>query len=95
MPTIQNPPPANSGRPASNGQSVRIDWYEVADLAKANPGEWIKVDGLAHSANAYQVRTAHLVAFRPAGAFEATLRNRDKEQKGRAELYVRFIGTTA
>ena len=63
---------------------------ELAHALKQNPGKWAFL-GQRSSSVAYNIRKGY-GAFAPAGAFEATTRNSDKN---RADIYVRFVGEQA
>jgi hypothetical protein len=49
-------------------------WQEAADAVVAAAGEWVLVAEGVPSNVAHRIRTGGLVAFRPAGRFEATTR---------------------
>lgn len=61
-------------------------WAPVADACRARPGEWATPDFHVRHARsmASLIKAGRLVAFRPAGSFEA------KQVAGR--LWIRFIG---
>lgn len=65
------------------------DWEEVARKLRDRPGDWARVGIYARSV-ASHVRSGRIVAFRPAGAYEA--RSVPTDQPGRAVLWVRFVG---
>lgn len=60
-------------------------WRAVADSCREHPGEWGRVD-LDIVAKGYPslIRGGKLVAFRPAGTFEA--------KSTRGKLWIRYVG---
>lgn len=65
-------------------------WSELANELRANPGRWALLgEQLARSA-AYHIQQGRYAAFRPAGAFEARVRNTNGS---RADIYVRALPT--
>ncbi|MEU5683635.1 hypothetical protein DEJ48_36885 [Streptomyces venezuelae] len=70
--------------------------YETAAALRDRPGEWAHVDTHPNSNRAsnqaHRIRTGKLAAFRPAGAFEATIRTDDDEA---IDVYARYVGATA
>ncbi|MEU7576789.1 hypothetical protein AB0B50_04205 [Streptomyces sp. NPDC041068] len=72
------------------------DTYETAAALRDRPGEWAHVDTHPNSNRAsnqaHRIRTGKLAAFRPAGEFEATVRNNGEDV---IYVYARYIGTDA
>ncbi|WP_030566008.1 hypothetical protein [Streptomyces aureocirculatus] len=70
--------------------------HETAKVLRDRPTEWAHVDTHPNSNRAsnqaHRIRTGKLAAFRPAGAFEATIRNDHEET---FDVYARYIGPTA
>ena len=80
-------PPADSrssGQYPSNG--------EVVAALKARPGEWALIRTVSSvssaTSTAYQIRSARLSAFAPAGSFEAVSRTTNGEYR----VYARYVG---
>lgn len=82
---FRDPPP--SGR--SPGAGPSHFWLEVADMCRARPGEWACVGEWVEN-YASTIKSGRLTAFR-GGGFEATSRS-DGALKGRATIYVRYVG---
>jgi predicted alpha/beta superfamily hydrolase len=79
------PPPSSGGRKADR------HWAEIAEELRGRPGEWALVsDDISHQA-AHNIRAGRLASFRPAGSFEATMRD-IHQPTGRGRMYVRFVG---
>lgn len=84
----QDPPPNAAGRPSLT------DWRAVAAALRERPGEWaLVVEGVSIS-TATNIKKARLVAFAPAGSFEAVARNGSNKTK-RADIYARYVGESA
>lgn len=66
-------------------EAGRSHWPAVATTLREHPGSWFRVLGRFGSL-APKIKTGGLVAFRPAGDFEARVRD--------YELEVRFVGST-
>ena len=86
----EDPPPAKRG--------PRRSRYEAdAAALRANPGRWalLRAVPLTDSKEVYNlshsVRVGSASAFRPAGAYEATVRTTD----GEVRLYVRYVGPSS
>lgn len=96
MPDIEfeDPPSRNrTGKPA-------VYLPEAAEL-REKPGQWAVLFTRPNSNNAcsaaYQIRRGSMVAFKPAGSFEAMARTVDVRQDDGSRLrehrvYVRFVG---
>lgn len=78
----KNPPASRSG---PNG----FDWRGVADALRARPGEWALVRKDTSSTHATYIKQARIVAFAPAGSFDA---RSVQVGDGKADIYARFIG---
>ncbi|MEV0445523.1 hypothetical protein AB0I84_08890 [Streptomyces spectabilis] len=69
--------------------------HETAAALRDRPGEWAHVDTHPNSNRAsnqaHRIRTGKLAAFRPAGAFEATIRNDGEDV---INVYARYTGAT-
>ncbi len=77
--------------PATDRHRGRARHYTaVAAQLRAHPGQWANL-GEMHSSLALRIRRGEIVAFRPAGAFEATTRGINKGHT-HATIYARFIG---
>ena len=86
--TWATPPQVEHG-----GRSHRrsAEWALVADTLKEHPDQWALVRSETESCYGHFIKTARLVAFKPAGAFEATVRkNQDNPKK--YDIYARYIG---
>lgn len=71
----------------------RRDWSGTADDLRAHKGEWTMVDEDTPTPGlTYHIRKGNLVAFRPAGAFEA---RSTKKPNGVYDIYARFVGEPA
>jgi hypothetical protein len=80
--------------PASNYGRQRIDHRAVAAELRKHPGEWAKI-AVGAQRMAHEIKAGIMVAYRPAGSFEAVSRNA-RPTEGRktlvADIYVRYIG---
>lgn len=84
----EGPPPTRHG----GGHCERHNLSDAAPELVARPGEWALLllaesHGTA-AAQAAHIRAGRLVAFRPRGSFEATVRDVDGEHR----VYVRYVG---
>lgn len=65
---------------------------DAAKALRANPGQWalVKVGSTAQAARnaAHQIRHGRIVAYQPAGQFDATSRTVSGEHR----VYVRYVG---
>jgi hypothetical protein len=90
-----DPPPTNRGK---GGGDLASHLRGAADELRAHPGRWAKVlASQSNPAQAVRLKTGRLVAFRPAGSFEATLRTVGKTPEGKPlyDLYARYVGDPA
>lgn len=91
MPTLQDPPPVS--RTWDN--DTRKRYTEAADLAKDNPGQWVKLDGDVSSGFYQQVngspKTTPHTAFRGFSWEVKTARIPASEPK-RFEAWIKFLG---
>lgn len=82
-------------RPASSRGWVPSDaWEYVADELRERPGDWAVVLEVPRSSAAMlgyitMIRKGRLVAFRPAGEFDCSVRT---AEDGTSRLYVRYVG---
>lgn len=74
-------------------KAARIDWDEIADLAWANPGQWVRAEAQS-SAVAHHIRNGAYKAFRPAYDWEAVARETHTNDAGQvvSDIYVRYMG---
>lgn len=71
----------------------RRDWSGTAEDLRAHKGEWTKVDSNTSSPGlTSHINRGHLVAFRPAGDFEA---RSTKNPEGKYDIHARFVGEVA
>ena len=86
---VDSPPPPRPGRKPAN----RPKYYAFAEALRKNPGKWGVLGDDINTALAWQIRSGKVVAFQPAGHFEAVCRATGKElKKSRGTVYVRFLG---
>jgi hypothetical protein len=86
--TWATPPQSKRG---TNSSRRSAEWESVAEALKQNPTQWALVRAETESCYGYFIKTARLVAFQPAGAYEATVRkNQDNPKK--YDIYARYIG---
>lgn len=79
--------------PARGAPGVRrsAEWEAVAEELKNHPNQWALVRKETESCYGHFIKTARLVAFKPAGSYESTVRkNQDNPQK--YDIYARYIG---
>jgi hypothetical protein len=76
--------PKEPKRPAN-----ALPWEKVADELRNHPGTWALVADDALSAYVSQIKNGRLTAFRPAGSFDARVRNGNGV---RGNLYIRYTG---
>jgi hypothetical protein len=85
-------PPAAATR---GGSAPSRHHMEAAARLRESPGKWavVKKPGtsLAARAAAHQIRSGSIVAYRPAGAYDAVARAVD----GEFRVYARYIGDDA
>lgn len=76
------------------GSPKSTKWHELAAVARANPGKWVKNKELSSNSGVTSaIKRGKLAAFRPAGAFESSTRSLGSD--GVLALYVRFVGSAA
>lgn len=72
-----------------------INHRPIAEGLRALPGQWGLVDNYvwrsAASGTAQHITVGRLIAYQPAGSFEAEVRY---DTEGDALVYARYIGTT-
>jgi hypothetical protein len=73
----------------TNGFGRSTKYAEEAAELQAHPGEWALFKENASSSMASLISNGALVAFRPAGAYEAATRN---VKLGYGQIYVRYVG---
>lgn len=88
--TFKNPPASRRGRTPS------AEWQSIADQLRRRPGKWALVKSGINGGFASHIKAGRIVAFAPAGSFEATWRQSagptaDKAFPG-GDLYVRYVG---
>lgn len=64
-------------------------WYEIAEALRAKPGAWALVRSGIYPSAPRSIKRGLLVAFRPAGSFDAVMRS---VKDGRGDLWARYIG---
>ncbi|WP_367132977.1 MULTISPECIES: hypothetical protein [Streptomyces] len=82
--------------PLPDDLRLALELFDTARALRDRRGEWALVQQhtkLSLASNqAHRIRTGKLVAFRPAGAFEAKARkNRDKDT-GESDVWARYVG---
>jgi hypothetical protein len=65
-------------------------WDPIASMLKANPGRWACIGRNIPTSIVTVMKKGELVCFRPAGSFEATVRNHTDRWQG--DVYARYIG---
>jgi hypothetical protein len=65
------------------GQGTRYDWQAIAEQLRQNPQRWAKIE-VKSTTYATLIPRGQVMAFRPAGAYEA------RTSKG--SLFIRYIG---
>lgn len=81
------PEVAHGGR----SKTRSAEWELVANTLKENPNQWALVRSETESCYGHFIKTARLVAFKPSGAYEATVRkNQDNPKK--YDIYARYTG---
>jgi hypothetical protein len=81
--------------PAQRGTKKNIDWFSIAEELQAVPNVWaIVLPKTPQSSRALHIGRGMLVAFRPAGSFEAVTRANGKNAEGKPvyDIYARFVG---
>ena len=71
--------------PAQRGEPV---WSELADQLREEPGRWALLGQQIARATAHHIQTGRYASFRPAGTFQARVRNTNGN---RADVYVRAV----
>ncbi|CEG99579.1 hypothetical protein [Propionibacterium freudenreichii] len=74
--------------PAAQGKGRSKKWERLAAQLKARPGEWACI-GPRNTSTVWCIKHGRLVAFKPAGSFEAVSRN---TRGGVADCWVRYVG---
>lgn len=82
-------PPADASQRAGGNARYRL----VSEQLKERPGEWALVDQDWWQALKNQIEAGTIVAFQPAGAFEAKHVREEGHKAGRAAIYARYVGT--
>jgi hypothetical protein len=81
------PPDARGGA----GRGIPRAWEKEAAALRANPDRWARIASKnsisAAGTLSMNIRTGHLISFRPAGDFEVTTRGLD--------VWVRYVGDGA
>lgn len=67
----------------------RDKWGPVADELRAQPGRWALVAEGVSASMSTAFKRGRIIAFQPAGSFEAVTRN---VVDGRADIYARYVG---
>lgn len=70
-------------------------WLELAEFARTHPGQWVRTDERIHNGTmaAGAIKKGTLVAFRPAGDYEAASRALGPtEDPADTYVFVRFVG---
>lgn len=74
-------------------RSGNSGWNQLlADALRARPGEWAIWKRSAASANASNVKSGALAAFRPARAFETRTKRNERGSERLHTIWVRYIG---
>jgi hypothetical protein len=76
--------------PSINVAARTVAWQHIATFCREHPGEWALVSDDIHHSTAVQIKQGRMIAFRPAGDFEAIIRGSKNE---RGSLYVRYNPT--
>ncbi|MEU7590657.1 hypothetical protein AB0A95_30745 [Micromonospora sp. NPDC049230] len=86
----ETPPPVTR-RPATRDGMTPVERVrQMAAELRARPGEWgVVAEGNNARAHVTRIREGAVLAWRPAGAFEAAARTVD----GRITIYARYVGT--
>lgn len=75
--------------------TTRPKHYRTALILKKHPGQWAHIMEDRAAVTATLIKKGTLVAFQPAGSFEAVSRKNSKTQgknKGKSDIYARYIG---
>jgi hypothetical protein len=86
---VEAPPAPRSG---PRSKTRRPKHYSIARQLKARPGEWALIFRDRTVSTPGVIRKGGMVAFRPAGAFEAVSRSNGK---GKVDVYAKYVGTPA
>lgn len=86
--TWATPPEVEHG---GRSQRRSKEWEVVAEKLKENPNQWAVVRKETESCYGYFIKTARLVAFKPAGSYESTVR-KNKDNPKKYDIYARYIG---
>lgn len=84
---VKAPPAPRIGK-RRNGNSK---YFQIAKQLKSRPGDWALVLKGARAVTPTLIKKGNLVAFKPAGSFEAVARSNGV--KGKADIYARYIGS--
>ena len=77
--------------PPQRRSPSRHNWALIAELLRANPKRWAVISEGTRAADAAltrQIKSAMIMAFRPAGHFDACSRSID----GKTVTYARYLG---
>lgn len=85
-PPVESAGPPDEGDRRTIAEAGRSHWPTIAETLRARPGVWHRVLG-RRGTLAPKIKAGAFVAFRPAGAFDARMRD--------YELEVRYVGETA
>jgi hypothetical protein len=77
----QNPPRSGRGK-----------WNAVAAQLKANPNRWALIETNAATSHVHAINAGQIIAFQPAGTFQARSIGVDRNKNRARELYARYIG---
>ena len=70
-------------------------WMELAKFAREHPNQWVRTDDRVRWSATTSIKDGTLVAFAPAGTFDATCRSRSRvDEDHNSEhpyVYVRFL----
>jgi hypothetical protein len=69
--------------------SIDPVWAALADQLRQEPGRWALLGEQLARSTAWHIQQGRYAAFRPAGTFQAKVRN---TTGNRADIYVRFRG---
>lgn len=64
---------------------------EIAAILRKNPGQWARVLGRRSANSARMISQGELIAYRPAGAFEA--RSSQRADGDGCDIWARYVGT--
>lgn len=82
----EEPEPADYGTP-------QLPHYEIAAELRQHPGQWAKILTSVNLAYGTKINNGRLAAYRPAGSFEAVVRNtRPEGGSSVGDVYARYVG---